>query len=121
MHVMLTTKKRIEVRRELETLCLLADLLPVHKRILIHLRYRDGYTYAEIAQVVMRSPETVARRVEAARLECVALRAGAPATKKRIVKGAEPCSMDLPTSSVSSESVTRPPGPLAGMAGAVSA
>ena len=87
MKVYLTTEARVEKRRQIERLCIIANLLPVHKRILLHLYYRDGYTYAEIAQVIMRSPVTVARRIEHARRDAVALRDGPGPARK----GARKC------------------------------
>lgn len=82
MKVYLSTEDRIRKRREIECLCEIANLLPVHKRILLHLYYRDGYTNAEIGQVIMRSEVTVARRIEHARQEAIAIRDGTNTSKK---------------------------------------
>lgn len=83
MKVYLTTEDRLRKRREIEHLCSLAELLPVHKRMLLHLYYRDGYTYAEIGQLVMKSAVTVSRRVESARRDAIAVRDGTHTKKKR--------------------------------------
>jgi len=82
MTVYLTTEARLRKRREIEALCEIAQLLPVHKRILLHLYYRDGYTNAQIAQVIMKSPVTVARRIEHARRDAIAIRDGTNIGKK---------------------------------------
>jgi DNA-directed RNA polymerase specialized sigma24 family protein len=82
MKVYLTTEDRIRKRREIECLCNIANLLPVHKRIILHLYYRDGYTNAEIGQVIMKSAVTVARRIEHARRDAIALRDGTNVAKK---------------------------------------
>jgi len=82
MKVYLTTEARLRKRREIEGLCEIANLLPVHKRILLHLYYRDGYTNAQIGQVIMKSAVTVARRIEHARRDAIAIRDGTSASKK---------------------------------------
>ena len=87
MKVHLTTEDRIRKRREIECLCNIPNLLPVHKRILLHLYYRDGYTNAEIGQVIMKSAVTVARRIEQARREAIAIREGTITSRK----GASKC------------------------------
>ncbi len=86
MHVYLSTEDRIRKRPEIERLCEMANLLPVHKRILLHLYYREGYTNAEIGQVIMRSSVTTARRIEHARQDAIALRDGTYIAKKGRLK-----------------------------------
>lgn len=54
---------RIEKRNLIEYHCLLAHLLPVHKRILFHLYYRDGYTITEISQLLMKNSRYIERRL----------------------------------------------------------
>jgi len=54
---------RIEKRSLIEDYCRLASLLPVHHRMLFHLYYRDGYSVVEIAQLLMKYPNYVRRRL----------------------------------------------------------
>jgi RNA polymerase sigma factor (sigma-70 family) len=82
MKVYLSTEDRITRRREIETLCNIANLLPVHKRMLLHLYYRDGYTHAQIGQLIMKSAVTVSRRIEHARRDALAIRDGTIKAKK---------------------------------------
>ena len=82
MEVCLSTEARIRKRRETEELCLIANLLSVYKRMLIHLYYRDGYTYAEIGQLIMKSAVTVSRRIEGARRVALAIRNGTNTSAK---------------------------------------
>ena len=54
---------RIEKRNLIEDYCRYASLLPVYKRILFHLYYRDGYTTTEISQFLMKPASFVRRRL----------------------------------------------------------
>lgn len=69
---LITRKEYFRRRAMTETLCLLAEFLPVHKRILFHLYYREGYTAVEIAQLLMIHPTSVSRRVNKIRKELLA-------------------------------------------------
>lgn len=54
---------RIERRNLIEDYCRFASLLPIHKRILFQLYYRDGYTVLEISQLLMKTAVFVRRRL----------------------------------------------------------
>lgn len=54
---------RIATRDRIEELCRRANSLPVHKKILFHLYFRDGYSTIEIAQLLMIHPANVGRRL----------------------------------------------------------
>ncbi len=54
---------RPESRSLIEEYCSYAYLLPIQEKMLFLLYYYDGYSTVEIAQLLMKHPTTVSRRI----------------------------------------------------------
>lgn len=60
---LLGSLNRIQKRNLIELYCNVANILPVHERMLFHLYYRNGYSTVEISQLLMIHNTTVGRRL----------------------------------------------------------
>ena len=62
---MITHLDRLNKRGLIEQYCKLAVvILPVHESMLFRLYFSDGYSMNEIAQLIMKNPTTISRRLQ---------------------------------------------------------
>lgn len=56
--------RRMEKRDLIERYCNYANLLPIHKKMLFLLYFRDGYSTIQISQLLMKHHVTISRRLK---------------------------------------------------------